>query len=154
MSLQSIQIPLSLPHKLHKFCLALHYCILILRYYIIFSLYNCVTAQQCHTLVAHCSFIVMYAKNYKKCNTSITSLHRSVLLDNNGALWASPALLIQMSAPPNCDFIALIIDKMSSSLLTSHFMATSLPSAGLSSWDNVWKGLGLNIVTWCNDLPQ
>ena len=69
--------------------------------------------------------------------TSITSLHISVLPDNNGASRASPALLIQMSAPPNCDFIALIIDKMSSSLVTSHFMATSLPPAGLSSLDNV-----------------
>ena len=76
------------------------------------------------------------------------SLHISVLPDNNGALWASPALLIQMSAPPNCDFIALIIDKMSSSLLTSHFMATSLPPVGLSSWDNVYKSLALSKVTW------
>ena len=66
-------------------------------------------------------------------HTSNICLHISVLPDNNGALWASPALLIEMSAPPNCDFIALIIDKMSSSLLTSHFMATSLPPAGLSS---------------------
>ena len=52
--------------------------------------------------------------------TSSVSLHISVLPDNNGALWASPVLLIQMSTPPNCDFIALIIDKMSSSLPTSH----------------------------------
>ena len=65
--------------------------------------------------------------------TSNISLHCSVLPDNNGASFASPALLTQMSAPPNCDFIVLIIDRMSSSLLTSHFIATSLPPDTLSS---------------------
>ena len=65
--------------------------------------------------------------------TSRTCLHFSVSPVNKDSLYPSPALLTQMSAPPNCDFIAHIIDKISSSLPTSHFMATSLPPAGLSS---------------------
>ena len=60
-------------------------------------------------------------------------LQSLVAPDNSGASWDSPALLMQTSTPPNWALIFSNMAIISSSFLTSHLMATSLPAAELRS---------------------
>ena len=55
--------------------------------------------------------------------------HSSVEPDSKGALWVSPALLMQTSTPPYCSLMAANIATISSSLETSHLIAVREPFA-------------------------